>query len=56
MTDFLEQGKKEAAVVLASGGSPQHVQIGSYDARIEYNNGIDAALRDQVAKRQKNGE
>ena len=55
MSDFFEQGKKDAAVVIAGGGLPQHVLTGHYDARIEYNNGIDAAIKEQEKRRQQNG-
>ena len=51
--DNFQKGKNIARVILASGGSPQHIQAGDYDVRQNINNGMDYEMKRQEEARKK---
>lgn len=53
MSGNFEEGKNIARVILASGGTPQHIQIGDFDVRQRINNGMDYEIKRQEEARKK---
>lgn len=53
MSDNFQKGKEIANVILASGGTPQHIQTGDYGIRESINNGMDYEMKRQEEKRKK---
>lgn len=53
MSDNFKKGRDVANIILASGGSPQHIQTGDYGVRQSINNGMDYEIKRQEEERKK---